>query len=221
MAVFTDSAPVAPVAVHTGFVPAPSQPERQKVSFESLGIGKLCETPVQPLSRSLPSGLIVTTRVSGPPAGFAPQVVGPGPPPPVQLGFGWQVSRSMSLSRFGFAGETACRPIFCVRGFFTAPFFFTLSGTSTSTKAPHAELSSGGTGRAAPGPRRGSFTRVRADGGKGGTHVGRLSFWLRQTATPNRHESLHWPSRSQAGSPSMQTTSRVETAAGTSTAKRA
>src|SRR5262245_3807797 len=75
---FTEPCPVGPFAVHIGF-DVLSHPWRQNVVVASLMTGKLCDVPVQPLSRSVPWPRIVNTSWSGPPAVFFGHVgvVGP------------------------------------------------------------------------------------------------------------------------------------------------
>src|SRR5438874_6993473 len=72
VSVLSEPAPVAPFAVH-GVVPAASQPLRQSFSCDFAGTGKLCDTPVQPLSRSVPWSSVVKITSSGPPAAFGGQ----------------------------------------------------------------------------------------------------------------------------------------------------
>jgi hypothetical protein len=50
---------------------APSQPARHTRSRALEGIGKLCESPVKPLSRSVPIPGVVSRSSRGPPAGLA------------------------------------------------------------------------------------------------------------------------------------------------------
>src|SRR5207249_279452 len=70
--VLIEPAPVGPFAVH-GVVPAASHPLRQSFSFEFAGTGKLCDVPVQPLSRSVHWSSVVKIASSGPPAVFGGQ----------------------------------------------------------------------------------------------------------------------------------------------------
>src|SRR5438128_558578 len=72
VAVLSEPTPVGPFAVQ-GVVPAASQPLRQNLSCDFAGTGKLCDTPVQPLSRSVPWSSVVKIASSGPPAAFGGQ----------------------------------------------------------------------------------------------------------------------------------------------------
>src|SRR4051812_37953528 len=67
-------APVLPVPVQDGLALA-SQPARQKFSTELPVIGKLCEMPSHPLSRSPPTPSFTVVRMSwlGPPDELAGQ----------------------------------------------------------------------------------------------------------------------------------------------------
>src|SRR2546425_9318978 len=82
--VLSEPTPVGPFAVH-GVVPAASQPLRQNLSCDCAGTGKLCDTPVQPLSRSVPWSSVVKIASSGPPAAFGGQAAS-GTAPAVQPG---------------------------------------------------------------------------------------------------------------------------------------
>src|SRR5690349_6479307 len=104
-----------------------SQPDRQKTTLASLMTGKLCDVPVQPLSRSVPWPRTVNVIWSGPPALFLPHVR---PPPPVpQLPallflFLRQARTSVSLSGFP--------DVFAV----SLNFMLFFSATVTSTDEP-------------------------------------------------------------------------------------
>src|SRR5262249_14571039 len=71
--------PTAPTPVQEGWEPL-SQPLRQKSRTELPPIGKLCEPPFQPLSRSPPAprATVVSFSSLGPPAAFVGQVMGAG-----------------------------------------------------------------------------------------------------------------------------------------------
>src|SRR5712692_5159613 len=135
VSVLSAPAPVAPVASHTGFVLA-SHPERQSFTIERGGVGKLCEMPVHPLSRSEPVAALERSISSGPPAVFP----GGRQEAPVDGG-GLQRRTSLSGSAFGGALPFAFTMTTAVPGIFTfVPFFlvFILSGTRISTVDPHA-----------------------------------------------------------------------------------
>src|SRR5437016_9096243 len=110
VSVLSEPAPVAPFAVH-GVVPAASQPLRQNLSCDFAGTGKLCDTPVQPLSRSVPWSSVVKIASSGPPAAFGGQAASgtlvaeqpsvPPPPPPHPLFFLFFLQTKMNLSVSG------------------------------------------------------------------------------------------------------------------------
>src|SRR5437870_7851886 len=100
----SDPAPIGPVAVQFGFVLV-SHPLTQRKSCEPGVTGKLCEIPVQPLSRSVHLSATVRIASSGPPWGFFGQ---PGSvvvvvPQPVLAGFGRQRRISLSTSFLGLA----------------------------------------------------------------------------------------------------------------------
>src|SRR6266849_4364017 len=203
VSVLSAPAPVAPVASHTGFVLA-SHPERQSVTNERGGVGKLCEMPVQPLSRSLPVAPLERSSSSGPPAAFLVVQASGGVP----VG-GLQCRTSLSGSAFGGALPFAFTMMTAVPGFLTfMPFFFvfTLSGTRMSTVDPHAvpERSVGAGGSA-----EGFFFPCpplifRLVSGGCGVHAGTLgSVWFGQSATLKSQTSLGRPSVSQASRPSL------------------
>src|SRR5947207_6436148 len=108
VSVLIEPAPVGPFAVH-GVVPAASHPLRQSLSFEFAGTGKLCDVPVQPLSRSVPWSSVVKIASSGPPAAFGGQAasgtalatqapVGGGIPHFLFFGFFLQTKMNLSVS---------------------------------------------------------------------------------------------------------------------------
>jgi hypothetical protein len=105
---------------------------------------KLCELPVQPLSRSVPCWPIVSTSSFGPPSGFATQTAVLRRQS-VSDGFGLQVSFSLSRSVFGFA--EAALPF--ILNFLT-PFFLPLRFVLTTTDV-RRRRNSPGRGRTAPG----------------------------------------------------------------------
>src|SRR5438094_3401169 len=83
VSVLSEPTPVGPFAVQ-GVVTAASPPLRQNLSGDFAGTGKLCDTPVQPLSRSVPWSSVVKIASSGPPAAFGGQAAS-GTAPAVQL----------------------------------------------------------------------------------------------------------------------------------------
>src|SRR5207237_10523885 len=68
-------APTGAQASQRGFVLA-SHVLRHRFTADRGGVGKLCEIPVQPLSRSLPVSAVRRSSSSGPPALFALQGFG-------------------------------------------------------------------------------------------------------------------------------------------------
>src|SRR5437016_1228747 len=128
VAPLSEPAPVSPLASHTGLVLA-SHPVRQSFTLERGGVGKLCEMPVHPLSRSLPASAVERSISSGPPWGFFPQATLIMPP-----GLQWRMSLSGSF--FGEPLLVALTRIVAFPVFFL-PFFVTLIGTMTSAESPH------------------------------------------------------------------------------------
>ena len=122
------------------------------LSVEFGVTGKLCETPVQPLSRSVL--VLATTRSisSGPPAAFAPVQDGGGGgmvvvvvlPGVEHSGFGVHLILRVSLSCFGLMLESAVTLILVMPGF-CLPFLVVLRGTTTPVEVPHAVLERSGT----------------------------------------------------------------------------
>src|SRR5437870_5047450 len=135
VAPLSDRAPIGPVAVQFGFVLV-SHPLMQRKSFEFGVTGKLCEIPLQPLSRSVHLSATVRTASSGPPWGFfgQPGIVVVVVPHPVLAGFGRQRRTSLSTSFLGLALLAVAmirNAIFPVR-FCLLP----LSGTVTVAASP-------------------------------------------------------------------------------------
>src|SRR5437867_5561003 len=94
----SDPAPIGPVPWQFGFVLV-SHPLMQRKSCEPGVTTKLCDVPVQPLSRSVHLSATVRTASSGPPWGFFGQPVGV--PQPSLVGFGRQRRTSLSASFLG------------------------------------------------------------------------------------------------------------------------
>src|SRR5438045_9649275 len=112
----TEPTPTGPVASHTGFVLA-SHVVRHRLTLDFSGVGKLCEMPVHPLSRSVPESMVERSIWSGPPARFL--VHNPGGT------VGLQISLMTSTSVFGLPLLFALILATSFPGFFV-PFLFTL-----------------------------------------------------------------------------------------------
>src|SRR5437867_6098380 len=127
----SDPVPIGPVAVQFGFVLS-SHPLMHMKSCEPGVTGKLCDVPVQPLSRSVHLSATVRTTSSGPPWAFFGQRSCCSPHPSL-VGFGRQRRTRWSTSFLGLAVVVATILKTALPGRFC---FLPLSGTVTVAASP-------------------------------------------------------------------------------------
>src|SRR5882724_3269791 len=125
-------------------------------------MGRLDDAPLQPLSRSVPSAFTVRTSSFGP-AGFSGHALAPAAGV-VPAGRHSRITSSRSTRGATAARATSGR--WSLPGRRTCPPRRTFTGTSTSTKAPHAGPAGGEPGGGGGGG--GGVPLVGASGGRRG-----------------------------------------------------